>query len=233
MSDIVPTLLSNIESEFNRSISKNLKIKELKMLLETNQATYVQANEYAIEIGESLAKAFKTHITSELLPDGRMYYNIGERILTPTLGRNYDLVTEFTKQVQVELNRQVGIGLNASTPTLNPDKIRGLIQRLADELDFKDVEWILQEPIINFTHQAVNDVLEDNVQFQVKTGLSPKIKRTLVGGACDWCVRLAGTYSYPNNVPEDLYRRHERCRCTVEYIPDNIKKQNVWTKAWD
>ena len=39
---------------------------------------------------------------------------------------------------------------------------------------------------------------------------------------------LEGEYEYPD-VPKDVYRRHENCDCTVEYISAG-KRQDVWTK---
>ena len=54
----------------------------------------------------------------------------------------------------------------------------------------------------------------------------------LHGGCCEWCRALAGTYSYPD-VPKDVYRRHQRCRCTVDYYPGNGKIQNVHSKQWN
>lgn len=31
----------------------------------------------------------------------------------------------------------------------------------------------------------------------------------------------------------DVYRRHQRCRCTVDYYPGDGKVQNVHTKEWE
>lgn len=233
LEDIVPNLLIDIERDFNKVVSESEKINALNELLTTGSATYKEANEYAIEIGQALADTFSKFITTDTLPDGRMYFNIGDRILTPTLTKNFDLVAEFTRLVQEDLNKQLGIGLKATVPKLEIDKIKGFINRLDKELNFEEVKWILEEPVINFTHQTVNEVLKHNAEFQNKSGLRPRIRRTLVGGACKWCVNLAGTYDYPDDVPDDVYRRHERCRCTTEYIPgDGVKSQNVWNKDW-
>ena len=233
LEDIVPGLLIDIERNFNKIVNESEKINALNELLTTGNATYKEANEYAIEIGQALADTFSKFITTDILPDGRMYFNIGDRILTPTLTKNFDLVAEFTRLVQEDLNKQLGIGLKATVPKLEIDKIRGFINRLDNELNFEEVKWVLEEPVINFTHQTVNEVLKHNAEFQNNSGLRPRIRRTLVGGACDWCVNLAGTYNYPDDVPDDVYRRHERCRCTTEYIPgDGVKSQNVWNKDW-
>ena len=74
----------------------------------------------------------------------------------------------------------------------------------------------------------VDQTLEKNVDFQGKSGLSPKIRRTAFGETCEWCQAVAGTYSYPN-VPKDVYRRHANCDCIVEYI-DGGKIQDVHSK---
>ena len=233
LEDIVPGLLTDIERNFNKIVNESEKINLLNELLTTGNATYKEANEYAIEIGQALADTFSKFITTEILPDGRMYFNIGDRILTPTLTKNFDLVAEFTRLVQEDLNKQLGIGLKATVPKLEIDKIKGFINRLDNELNFEDVKWVLQEPVVNFTHETVNEVLKHDAEFHNKTGLKPRIRRTLVGGACKWCVNLAGTYDYPDDVPDDVYRRHERCRCTTEYIAGtSVKPQNVWTKDW-
>ena len=79
-----------------------------------------------------------------------------------------------------------------------------------------------------FSKNVVDHTLEKNVEFQGKSGLHPKIRRTAFGKTCPWCRALAGTYSYPD-VPKDVYRRHSNCDCVVEYI-DGGKIQNVHTK---
>lgn len=228
MKDIVPELLDKIQKDFKDSFIKSDKLKALQVLIDNKEATYKQANEYAIEVGNLLSDVFKKHISSSTLPDGKMYFNIAERILNPTLENNYNLVTKITKEIQEELNRQAGLGINVSVPKVRQNKIKGIVDRVSSEEHFDDVAWILEEPVINFTHNAVNDLLEENANFQAKAGLKPKIVRTLVGGACDWCVALAGTYTYPD-VPSDIYRRHERCRCTVEYIAEGVKPKSVWS----
>lgn len=65
--------------------------------------------------------------------------------------------------------------------------------------------------------------------FNIRAGLRPKIIRKEKGNCCKWCKELLGVYEYPN-VPEDVYRRHSHCRCSVDYLPGDGKKQDVWDK---
>lgn len=230
--DIVPELLENIQRDFNSKISKSAKIKAVQKAIENGTATYRQANEYAVEVGNILADVFKTHIKSDVLPDGHMYYNIADRILTPTLTENHVMVTRISAEIQEQLNKSVGLGLKGIEAPVNQRRIESIINRITHEEFFDDVAWILQEPIINFTQSTVDETIKENVKFQGESGLSPKIIReTTASDACDWCRDMAGTYKYPN-VPDGVYARHDRCRCTVEYDPGDVRRMNVWTKEW-
>ena len=229
--DIVPSLLKKIKSEFEGARLDSEVLKDLLSKLHHSKASYLDANQYAIEIGEILSKALGASLTNETLPDGKMYYNIAQRVLTDVLGRNHELVSDYTEQVQKNLNSEAKIGLTAQVPELNQDRIDGLVNRLASEESFDDVKWLLDDPIVNFSQSIVDDSIRKNAEFHHKVGLSPKIVRRVVGHPCKWCKSLEGSYNYPE-VPKDIYRRHGNCRCTVDYHPGNGKKQNVHTKKW-
>lgn len=229
--DIVPSLLKKIKSEFEGARLDSEVLKDLLSKLHHNKASYLDANQYAIEIGEILSKALGASLTNETLPDGKVYYNIAQRVLTDVLGRNYELVSDYAEQVQKNLNSEAKIGLAAQVPELNQDRIDGLVNRLASEESFDDVKWLLVDPIVIFSQSIVDDSIRKNAEFHHKVGLSPKIVRRVVGHPCKWCKSLEGSYNYPE-VPKDIYRRHGNCRCTVDYHPGNGKKQNVHTKEW-
>lgn len=229
--DIVPSLLKKIKSEFEGARLDSEVLKDLLSKLHHSKASYLDANQYAIEIGEILSKVLGASLTNETLPDGKMYYNIAQRVLTDVLGRNHELVSDYTEQVQKNLNSEAKIGLTAQVPELNQDRIDGLVNRLASEGSFDDVKWLLDDPIVNFCQSIVDDSIRKNVEFHHKVGLSPKIVRRVVGHPCKWCKSLEGSYNYPE-VPKDIYRRHGDCRCIVDYHPGNGKKQNVHTKKW-
>lgn len=230
--DIVPELLENIQRDFNTTINKNKKIQQIHEMIENGTATYEQAYEYAQEVGEALSQAFKKHIKSDVLPDGHMYFNIADRLLNTTLQNNHILVSAVSVEVQEILNRQAGLGLKGIEAPLNQQRIKSIIERVVHEEVFDDVDWILEEPIVNFTQSVVDDTLKVNADFQYDSGLYPKIIRIVDGrNPCDWCKSIAGVYKYPD-VPEDVYKRHDRCRCTVEYDPGDARRQNIWTREW-
>jgi len=230
--DIAPELLENIQRDFNTSIRKNKKLSSIREMIDNGTATYEQANEYAVEVGEVLSRTYEVHIKSETLPNGKMYYNIAERVLNPTLSNNHIIVATVSAEIQEQLNRSAGLGLKGIEPGVNQLRIDSIINRVANEDLFDNVSWILAEPVVNFTQSTVDDTIKANVEFQGESGLSPQIIRVAHGSPpCNWCRSLEGTYKYPD-VPEDVYKRHDRCRCTVEYDPGDARRQNIWTREW-
>lgn len=229
--DIVPSLLDAINQEFDANSANSATLKKALQLLNDQKATYLDVNAFAVEAGKILSNALQSNVTAEILPDGKMYFNIADRLLNSTLQKNHEIITGYAADVQTQLNQQAGFNLRAQIPTLNQDKIAGMVNRLSSESDFSAVSWMLGEPIVNFSQSIVDDMIKANVDFHAKAGLRPKITRRTVGRCCKWCRSLAGSYNYPD-VPHDIYRRHQNCRCTVDYNPGDGTKQDVWSKRW-
>lgn len=221
MTDIAPELLEAVKKSFEA------KTKGLGESITKGVKNYEEAYRYAIKVGGALAGAFKTNITSEILPDGMMYFNIANRVVLPMLQAGYELSSAAAVQAQKSVNKAAGIGMKPQVAEFDEDKAKGIIDRLSSE-PFEDVKWILDDPVKTFSKNAVDETLEKNVEFQGKSGLHPKIVRTASANACPWCLEMEGEYEYPD-VPKDVYRRHENCDCTVEYV-DGGKRQDVWSK---
>lgn len=231
--DIAPELLLKIQTDFQKSIEQSARIRELYSLLKAGKATYKEASEYAELIGDFLAAAFKKHIYSDALPDGRLYFNIADRVIRNMLESDHKLVTDFAAEVQAVLNKQAGISIKPVVPKINEDYMKAIIDRVAIEPRFDDVMWALQEPITNFSMAIVDDAVRENAGVHYKAGLSPIVVRIPTAGCCKWCANLAGVYEYSkvSNKGNDVFRRHRFCRCTVFYDPrDGAKRENVHTK---
>ena len=231
MEDIAPQLLEAIAKDFHSSYEASGKIKTLLQKVKENTATFAQAQEYALEVSRLIGLAYEQNVSSAVLPDGRMYYNIASRLLPENLDENYRLVSQYAAGVQKSLNEKAGIGMKAQIPEKNEDRVRGIVEVAANAEHYDDISGLLPGIFDNFCQNVVDETIKANVNFQGKAGLVPKIFRRAERKCCEWCNNLAGEYRYPN-VPEDVYRRHERCRCIVDYDPGSGKLQNVHTKQW-
>ena len=231
MEDIAPQLLEAIAKDFRSSYEASGKIRSLLQKVKENTATFTQAQEYALEVSRLIGLAYEKNVSSAVLPDGRMYYNIASRLLPENLDENYRLVSQYAAGVQKSLNEKAGIGMKAQIPEKNEDRIRGIVEVAANAEQYDDIAGLLPGIFDNFCQNVVDETIKANMNFQGKAGLVPKIFRRAERKCCAWCNNLAGEYRYPN-VPEDVYRRHENCRCQVDYDPGSGKLQNVHTKQW-
>lgn len=250
MNDIAPKLLKRIQDEFAKAFNSDKTVSAIYKKTKDGAITYADANDFSIRAGEILSDAFNKYISEDTLPEGRMWYNIADKIMQPTLENNYDLITGICEYAQKTVNDESGVGMNYVKPALNQNKIDGFIDKLSNSERYDEVQWLLKEPVVNFSQAVVDDSIKANASFHAKSGLSPKIvrkldnaeTRTVTRGKskirykvpCKWCEALAGTWDYldmPDFIADNIFRRHENCRCTVEYVGDG-KRQNVWTKKY-
>lgn len=230
--DIVPELLELLQKSFNKKLESDEKINKYLSNLGKGNADYEDANEYAIHVGELLSEVFEENLDSSILPNGKMYYNIAKRILNPLLKEDYDNISSYCLKTQTILNSKADINVKAILPELNQDRINGLIDVISEADKFADVSNMLMEPIVNFSQSIVDDCIKKNADFHFKTGFNPKIIRKSSGKCCEWCSHLVGTYDYEEvkDTGNDVFRRHQNCRCTVIYQPVKGKSQNIWNK---
>lgn len=233
MTDVVPELLSDIESAFNAHNMADRQLARVAAKIRDGTATQVDGHTYAERLGKNASKALQDVITADRLPDGKLYYNIATRTVIPTLQNNQLLVNEAASRIQDAIDIKKGIGLKGINPEFPNERINGLIDKMtADDILIDDALNWLKEPIVNNTEAFYDDYIKENAKFRSDAGLKTTITRVAEYKCCEWCADLAGTYAY-GDAPDDIYRRHEFCRCavTVQYQKTS---QNVWTKAkWE
>jgi len=233
MQDVSPELLNRIRSDFRKSCREDKQLGTVIDRIDSGKGTYREAQELAGSLGDKLGEAYKGNMTAETLPDGRLYRNIAEKVIRPTLHDNYELVSEASQKVQKVLNDDAGIGLKVQIPEEDTDRVDGIIDRVSDHVDEFTAESAddLASMTENFTHHVVDAFIEKNADFQYSAGLKPKIERDAMAECCEWCLDLAGTYEYPLK-DRSVFQRHKECRCVVDYHPGNGKVQNAHTKQW-
>lgn len=233
MTDVVPGLMSDIETAFNTNNLTDRTLARVSAKIRDGTATQIDGHTYAEHIGRNASKALQEVITPDRLPDGKLYYNIATRTVVPTLQNNQALVNDAASLIQQSIDKKTGIGLKSVNPQFPVERINGLIDKMtADDILIDEALKWLGEPIINNTEAFMDDYIRENAEFRNDAGLKTTITRVSETNCCQWCADLDGTYEYGNE-PEDIYRRHEFCRCavTVQYQKTS---QNVWSKKqWE
>ena len=75
---------------------------------------------------------------------------------------------------------------------------------------------------------AYDAFVEENVEIRSQAGLTETITREAIGGCCEWCSKLAGTYRYGEE-PKEIYQKHDNCTCVVTAKTDK-GYTDVWSK---
>ena len=229
--DIAPQLIGDILKAFNEKMKEDAEVQRLLELVNNPKISHKEAHQYSHQLGRLLSECFSEHIDYKNLPDGKMYFNIADRLVRQTYQRGYDEVIDYAVKVQELLNANAGLGLKAAKTKIDEDRLIGIIERLSASESYDDVSWILGEPTINFMDNVVDQFVEAQVDFHARAGLKPKLIRSVLRPCCEWCESLAGTYDYP--VDRQIYMRHRHCDCVVEYFPqDGRGAQNSHTKRW-
>lgn len=145
------------------------------------------------------------------------------------LEQSRNMAEEIAMSVQESLNMAAGIRLKAVKPKLDDSRVKNIVDKVSDAEKFSDASWVLDAPVVNMTMNVVDETVKANAEFHSKSGMKAKIVRRQTVKCCEWCANLAGTYMYPE-VPEDVYRRHENCRCVVTYVPEKERPRTCGPK---
>ena len=225
-------ILNKVQKEYARLFANDKEAQRLLKAIEKS-TSYEDANQYAIRLGELLSKSLKKYVNS-----GELSYisqELAEDILRPTLTTNYELVAMASQQIQKNQNKASKIGLQPQVAEIDQSRITGIINKVSSYDTMDQGEWLLGEPIVNYSQAVVDYSEKANMDAYTKVGMEPTITRVAEYGACKWCQALEGTYAYSDVKAggSDVYRRHENCRCLVTY-ENGSKRQDVWSKAeWE
>ena len=222
-------LLKDIDNEFESLIKKNTRIKALYQKAAKGSTDFRDCSDFAIELGKELSKAFGTNISPTILPDGKMTFSIASEVVKPELVKGFDYTASYFNTVQESFYKSKKLNIKGAPPDFNESRIDGFIEKLTSD-EYAAVSWILEDPayITNALEAVVDTGIKNNVGLLGESGIRAKIVREVDGGACPWCMNLAGEYDYPVN--DEVYRRHRDCHCKVTYeVPDGFR-QDVWSK---
>lgn len=236
--DIAPELLEAITKEIQEAVEKDPVLQKVLQSIEDGTVTSADMYKYAERYGEIEADALSKYLTEENLPNGRLYQNIAERTVTPTMRDAEQNVNHVAAEIQTAINKGAGLNIKGVEADVDMDHIEGITKKLSYSESIDRVSYLLRDPMVTTLMHAVDRTIQKNVDLHAEAGLNPVVKRISVGGCCEWCQERAGTYDYIEddlwNHGTEVYRRHNFCRCLVAYNPmdgkgwQNVHHQQDW-----
>ena len=231
MADIGAELLEKIRAESQSRCRADKYIQSVLKKIDGGTAEMEEVALLSKQLGFRVSQAIGAHVNVAALPGGKMYYNIADTILTGVLKDNYDVINSAAAECQKALDKTAGINITPQQAAFPTERVQAVVNA-ASVPDIAEEVMIrrMTAPAQNITESFYNDYVQKNVKLRSDAGLDCYIIRNDHGGCCKWCSKLAGKYHYPEDVPKDVYRRHDNCGCTVTYL-NGRKAQNVWSKT--
>lgn len=211
----MPLKYADIADEFISTVHKDARAAHLAGVIEAGRGSYVTAGQYAARVGDLLGRVLRRHAPVNGISDWDV-----ESLIPGVLGADHNMVIAVTNQVQANMNAVAGIYMRVQTPAFNGNRAYGIVTELLNNPEFVNIERSFYDQLTNFSMSVVDDAIRDNAAVQSAAGYSVHIKRTAEYGACAWCEDVAGVYDFASareTVGNDLWKRHENCRCTIDY----------------
>ena len=231
MADIGAELLEKIRAYFKKKCQGDAYIQSVLGKVAAGTAQMEEISLLSQSIGFRASQAISEYVNVAALPDGKMYYNIADTILSGVLKDNYEIINSAAAECQRALDRKMGINIEPQRAPYPAERVQA-VAGAASAPDISEEKMVrrMTSTTENITRSFYDDYVETNVKYRSEAGLECFIIRSAHGGCCKWCAALAGKYRYPEEVPKDVYRRHDNCTCTVTYISGR-KAQDVWSKT--
>lgn len=226
-------LIEKIIQSFNEKCRNHFFIQKFEKKVLAGKADLIDVDHYAGSIGSQLSQALLKNIDFNEFETGRMYLELSEEILTRTLKNNYDLINRAAAKVQKDLDARLDFMIKSQKADFPIDRIKAIARSLCDKtVSDETIRRRMSSPVENITQSFYTDYVQKNAQFRNDAGLKCYIVRETDGKCCAWCSSIAGRYVYGEH-PEDIFRRHDNCGCTVIF-EDGRTRQDVWTKrTWE
>lgn len=232
MAEVSEALRKKMLSLFKTKRETDSQISAFRRKLDAKKATQADVSDYSARLGELARDTIREVLTPDELPNETLYFNILMDTVDPLMRSAHALVNRTAAEAQKIIDEANGLGLNEVEAPYPRRRVRDLLFKAGDpELDLASQMRLLSEPIVTLTLAFYDDHVRVNAEERFRAGMAPKIVRRASFKCCDWCASLDGTYDYGDvsNTGNDVFRRHERCRCTVEYVCDG-QRQDVWSK---
>ena len=230
--DIGVELHNKIKQAFDTRCQKDFMLQGIKQKIENGTATMEDTSVYARRLGENLRKSIESMTKPGDLPDEKMYFNIAQSILEPLLKDNYEDINSVCADVQRALDAKMGIGLAPQKAGFPAERVNAAVNGAAVKDTAEHAIQVLGRTAENITGSFQTDYIKKNAEFRSKAGLNCYIERKDGAHCCEWCANLDGKYKYPDEVPKDVYRRHDNCTCDVGFYCEK-GRQNIHNKQWD
>ena len=224
-SNLKQVILETIKEDPNAKANTKAFIR----LIKNKYANYETAAEYSKMLGDVTAKAIEKNIIEGVSDEELLQF--AQEVLAPVYTATQKTVLNACKSVQALYNEQAEVQLQPVDVKPDGSRITHIVDRFAEASNFDEVKFLINKNVArSITRGAVNDSMRSNAKAQSDAGLNVRISRTDGSGCCKWCSSLVGTYDSFDALPNDFWKIHRGCKCSIDYRTGKTK-QKVYFKT--
>lgn len=207
----------DIKDEFINLVNSDKQVTKIYAQIRSGDATYATANRLAIRVGEDLGKVLRKHAPLTSIDEWDL-----DDLIPKSLGLDHNIVTTACAQIQEQMNKDAKLNIKYQMPAFDGNKAYGIVEELRANPEFTNIEKTFYDQLVNFSESIVDDSIRDNAAIMYRSGVKTMVIRQSEYNCCDWCEEVAGSYDYADvkDKGNDVWRRHENCRCTIDYITE-------------
>lgn len=217
--------MTDIKTLIEARAAADPRLKAVLKKIKEGTATFKDTAYYAEVYSSITGKVFSANVL-DLVETER------EEVCEELLRGNYEEINNICAQVQTALDEAAGIHIKPQRAAFPTDRVDQIAHSLLDPT-VKDsvIKRRANTGVANVSQGFHDSYIKVNASFRNDSGLKVYINRETDGKCCEWCTKIAGRYSYGTE-PDDIYRRHDNCGCTVTY-ENGKQRQDVWSKrSW-
>ena len=235
MEDVAPELYSEIQKLYTKSVRSDSKIMGIVRKVKEGKGTQSDLRVMSERLGKHASDALKQVLKVDRLPDGKLYWNIAERTIKPTLEQMHSTVNAIASLEKRAEDIQHGIKLALKTGGDPSWRINEVMNFASNSVTQTELTNALTEPVKTTVLDFLDDFEKVNAKTRADAGIKQYVIREYDGiglkaGDCHWCIERAGTWTYQEAIDNGVFERHPGCGCTIEVLyEDGFKeKQTDW-----
>lgn len=216
----------DIRAALDRAAATDPQLRSLTKKIRAGKATFTDTEAYSQRLSALLGQVFSAEVEA-MSPEER------EAICRALLRGHYEEINRILEGVQETLDEAQGLSLTPQRAPYPAERVGQLAHSLQDAtVPPETIRRRADTGAANVAHAMHDDYIDVNAKLRNDLGLKCYLTRVVGSTSCTWCANLAGRFVYGQH-PDDIFRRHDNCTCTVTYACGR-ERQDVWSKrTWD
>ena len=219
------TEYEQLSAAIESRIASDPQLRALRKKISQGTATLAESSKYSQLCAQIMGQKLSGQVLG--LSDR-------EGVCTQLLHDRYSDVNQVCEQVMRSVDERAGIAMNPRHAAFPAERVQQLAHSLTDPtVPDETIQRRANTGAANVAISFHDDFVDENAAFRSDAGYECYITRVVGGASCPWCSAMAGRYKYPDETPDDIFRRHDNCTCTVTFEQGSFR-QDVWSKrSWE